>query len=424
MQAQGNKDAGAPDLRTPIYMDYHATTPLDPRVLNAMMPYLRGDFGNAASVDHEFGWKAEEAVEKARHQVAGAIGAVAKEIVFTSGATESDNLAIKGVFEALPGKNHIITVVTEHKAVLDTCRYLENHLGARVTYLSVDQDGLITPAQVKAAIAEDTALVTVMAANNEIGVLQPVAEIGAICRKSGVLFHTDAAQALGKVPFSVPGANVDLVSLSAHKTYGPKGVGALWVRSRPRIRLAARMHGGGHEQGMRSGTLNVPGIVGFGAACEIAVAEMTAEATRLLELRQRLLQRITSQVDHVHVNGHPDLRLPGNLNLSVAFVEAESLVLSLQDVAVSTGSACTSTESEPSYVLSALGMREDLVHTGIRFGLGRFTTADQVDYVADRIAAVVPRLRELSPLWEMYKNGADLESIEWPKKTNNDEPRT
>jgi len=388
----------AAGLTLPIYMDNHATTRTDPRVLDAMLPYFSESFGNAASRSHEFGWTAEKAVEQARARVARLIGASAKEIVFTSGATESNNLAIKGVVEAYRDKgNHIITQATEHKAVLDVCRGLEKRR-VRVTYLPVQKDGRIDLDELKAAINEATILVTVMAANNEIGVLQPIREIGALCLARGVLFHTDAAQAIGKLPFDVLQDNVDLASVSAHKLYGPKGVGALYVRRKaPRVQLNAQIEGGGHERGMRSGTLNVPGIVGLGRACELAGDDMAEEATRLAMLRDRLRHAITSRLDGVCINGSIEHRLPGNLSLSFAGVEGESLLTALNDVAVSSGSACTSATIEPSYVLKALGMDDDLAHSSIRFGIGRFNTEAEVDYVAGRVVETVQRLRELSP---------------------------
>lgn len=398
----------------PIYMDNHATTPLDPRVLEAMMPYLTGKFGNAASRNHSFGWEAEQAVEAAREQIAKLIGATAKEIIFTSGATESDNLAIKGVAEMYRERgNHIITQVTEHKAVLDTCKRLEKN-GYRVTYLPVKADGLIDLEDLKKAIDDKTILVTIMAANNEIGVIQPVAEIGKLCRERGVLFHTDAVQAIGKVPVDVNAMNIDVLSISAHKLYGPKGVGALYVRRRnPRVQIAAQIDGGGHERGMRSGTLNVPGIVGLGKACEIAGAEMETETARLRAMRDSLKAKLESDLDYIHVNGSMEHRLPGNLNMSFVYVEGESLLMGINDIAVSSGSACTSATLEPSYVLKALGLGDDVAHSSIRFGLGRFNTQAEVDYVADKLIDVVKKLRELSPLYEMVKEGIDLTKIEW-----------
>ncbi|PTL82697.1 IscS subfamily cysteine desulfurase [Vitiosangium sp. GDMCC 1.1324] len=450
-------------LKLPIYMDNHATTPLDPRVLEAMMPYLREDFGNAASRNHAFGWKAEAAVEQARKQVAALIGASDKEIVFTSGATESDNLAIKGVVEFYKDKgDHIITLKTEHKAVLDTCKRLErvrqerldelkllrlgqltgapvsrDNLaelsikhdldsdpvyrqwaelptgGARVTYLEVEKDGRIDLKKLEAAMTDKTILVSIMLANNEIGTVQPIAEIGKLCRKKGILFHCDAVQGIGKVRFNVEEMNVDLASISAHKMYGPKGVGALYVRRKPRVRIAPIIDGGGHERGMRSGTLNVAAIVGFGKAAEIAQQEMADESTRLLRLREKLRKGITDQLDMVTVNGSLEHRLPGNLNISFAYVEGEALMMAIKDVAVSSGSACTSASLEPSYVLRACGVEEELAHSSIRFGLGRFNTEEEVDYVIKLMVDKVNRLREMSPLYEMAKEGIDLKSIEW-----------
>lgn len=450
-------------LKLPIYMDYHATTPMDPRVLEAMKPYFLDDFGNAASRNHAFGWKAEAAVEKARKQVGALIGASDKEIVFTSGATESNNLALKGVVEFYKDKgDHIITVATEHKAILDTCKRLERtrqeridelklqrlmeitgadvnpedlatlelkhdlendavlkrwveklRVGARVTYLTPKKDGLIDLEELKAAITDETILVSVMLANNEIGVVQPVNEIGAICRERGVLFHTDAVQGAGKVPFNVEDAKADLVSLSAHKMYGPKGVGALYVRRKPRVRVREQIDGGGHERGMRSGTLNVAGIVGFGAAAELAKNELESESARLLLLRERLWKGISAKLDYLTINGTMAARLPGNLNVSFAFAEGEALMMAIKDVAVSSGSACTSASLEPSYVLRALGVEEELAHSSIRFGLGRFSTEEEVDYVIDLMVRAVTKLRDMSPLYEMAKEGIDLKSIEW-----------
>ncbi len=401
-------------VRLPIYMDNHATTPLDPRVLEAMMPYFTGKFGNAASRNHSFGWEAEQAVETAREQIAKLIGATAKEIIFTSGATESDNLAIKGIAEMYRERgNHIITQVTEHKAVLDTCKRLEKY-GYRVTYLPVKADGLIDLEDLKRAIDDKTILVSIMAANNEIGVLQPIREIGKICHEKGVIFHCDAVQIIGKVPFNVLEDNVDVASLSGHKLYGPKGVGALYVRRRnPRVQIAAQIDGGGHERGMRSGTLNVPGIVGFGKACELAQEEMSEEIARLTRLRDRLKNKLESALDYIHVNGSWEHRLPGNLNVSFVYVEGESLLMGINDVAVSSGSACTSATLEPSYVLKALGLGDDVAHSSIRFGLGRFNTEAEVDYVGAKVIDVVQKLRELSPLYEMVKEGIDLTKIEW-----------
>jgi cysteine desulfurase len=390
-QAQSN------ELKLPIYMDNHATTPLDPRVLETMLPYFNERFGNAASRSHSFGWEADQAVETARSQVAKLIGAATNEIVFTSGATESDNLAIKGIAESYREKgNHIITVVTEHKAVLDSCKHLEKY-GYRVTHLPVQKDGLIDLQQLVDAIGEKTILVTVMAANNEIGVLQPIAEIGKICHERGVIFHTDAAQAVAKTPIDVNKLNIDLMSIAGHKIYGPKGVGALFVRHKdPEVQLAALIDGGGHEHGMRSGTLNVPGIVGLGQACAIASEELPKEACHLAGLRNRLRDKITAAIDNVYINGSMEQRLPGNLNVSFGGVEGESLMLGLDGIAVSSGSACTSANVDPSYVLKALGCNDDLAASSIRFGLGRFTTEAEVDYVADRVIQTVRQLRELS----------------------------
>ena len=401
-------------VKLPIYMDNHATTPVDPRVLEEMLPYFTDRFGNAASRNHSFGWAGEEGVETARERIAKLIGATPKEIVFTSGATESDNLAIKGVAEMYREKgNHIITAVTEHKAVLDTCKRLEKY-GFRVTYLPVLKDGLVDLDDLKRAIDDKTILVTIMAANNEIGVLQPVAEIGKLCHEKGVIFHTDATQAVGKVPMDVNKQNLDLVSISAHKMYGPKGVGALYVRRKsPRVQLSPIIDGGGHERGMRSGTLNVPGIVGLGKACAICHEEMPQESVRLAGLRDRLKNKIMSALDEVYINGSMEHRLPQNLNISFAYVEGESLLMGINDVAVSSGSACTSATLEPSYVLKALGTGDDLAHSSIRFGIGRFNTEAEVDYVAERVTETVQRLRELSPLYEMAKEGIDLKSVKW-----------
>ena len=402
------------NVKLPIYMDYHATTPADPRVVEAMLPYFTEHFGNAASRNHPFGWEAEEAVDKARKQVADLIGANAKEIVFTSGATESNNLAIKGVAEMYREKgNHIITCVTEHKAVIDTCKRLEKD-GYRVTYLPVQKDGLISLDDLRSAITDKTILISIMTANNEIGVVQPIAEIGAIAKEKGILFHTDGVQAVGKIAFNVHDLRVDLVSMSAHKMYGPKGVGALFVRRRsPRVLLSAQIDGGGHERGMRSGTLNVPGIVGFGRAAELCQQEMASDAKRLSALRDRLDKKLREGLDEIYVNGSVEHRLPHNLNISFAYVEGESLLMGINDVAVSSGSACTSASLEPSYVLKALGAGDDLAHSSIRFGLGRWTTVDEVDYVADKLVSVVTRLREMSPLYEMAKEGVDLSTMQW-----------
>ena len=401
-------------LKLPIYMDYHATTPCDPRVFEAMAPYFTEVFGNAASRNHEFGWRAEEAVENGRKQVADLIGASSKEIVFTSGATESDNLAIKGVADMYFERgDHIVTVVTEHKAVLDTCKKLEKR-GFKVTYLPVASDGLISPDDIRNAITDKTILVSVMMANNEIGVIQPIAEIGKVCKEKGVLFHTDATQAIGKIPFNVNELNVDLASFSAHKIYGPKGIGGLYVRRKnPRVVLVPMMDGGGHERGMRSGTLNVTGIVGLGKACEIARTEMQHENERVFGLKERLRKGIMDEIPDVYINGHPEQRLSGNLNISFAYVEGESLLMGINDIAVSSGSACTSASLEPSYVLKALGVGEELAHSSIRFGLGRFNTEEEVDYTVGRVNEAVNRLRELSPLWEMVQEGIDLSTVQW-----------
>ncbi len=401
-------------VQLPIYMDNHATTPMDPRVLEAMLPYFGKVFGNAASRNHQFGWEAEQAVDKAREQIAKLIGCAAKEIIFTSGATESNNLAIKGIAEMYKEKgNHIITQVTEHKAVLDTCKKLER-MGYEVTYLPVETDGLVSMEKLKAALTPKTILVTIMFANNEIGVVQPVEEIGKLCHEKGVLFHTDAVQAVGKIPVDVQKMNIDVLSLTAHKIYGPKGVGALYVRRRnPRVQITEQINGGGHERGMRSGTLNVPGIVGLGAACEIAFNEMAAEAKRQGELRDYLKNKFENALDYVTVNGNMDHHLPGNLNMSFVHVEGESLLMGINDIAVSSGSACTSATLEPSYVLKALGLGDDVAHSSIRFGLGRFNNKAEVDYVSDKIIDVVRHLREMSPLYEMVKEGIDLSKIEW-----------
>ena len=409
----GNISAPA-GVKLPIYMDNHATTPLDPRVLDAMMPYLTNTFGNAASRNHSFGWEAEKATETAREQIAKLIGATAKEIIFTSGATESNNLAIKGVGEMYRERgNHIITQVTEHKAVLDTCKRMEK-AGFRVTYLPVKADGLIDLDDLKRAIDDKTILVSIMFANNEIGVIQPIAEIGKICREKGVIFHTDAVQAVGKIPVDVNSMNIDVLSLSGHKIYGPKGVGALYVRRRnPRVQISEQINGGGHERGMRSGTLNVPGIVGLGKACELAREEMVSEDKQLRRLRDKLKAKLESSLDYIHVNGSMEHRLPGNLNMSFVYVEGESLLMGINDVAVSSGSACTSATLEPSYVLKALGLGDDVAHSSIRFGLGRFNTEAEVDYVADKVIDIVQKLRELSPLYEMVKEGIDLTKIQW-----------
>jgi cysteine desulfurase len=400
-------------LKLPIYLDNNATTPLDPRVLEAMMPYLTNEFGNAASRSHSFGWKAEEAVDLAREQIAALIGGSDKEIVFTSGATESINLALKGAAEFYQEKgNHFITSRTEHKATLDTMKRLER-LGAQVTYLPTDKTGRVSPSQVREAITDKTVLVSVMLANNEIGTISDVAGIGEVTREKGVLFHVDAVQGAGKVPFDVEKMNVDLASISAHKIYGPKGIGALWVRRKPRVRIAPIIDGGGHERGMRSGTLNVPGIVGFGKAAALCQELMAEESQRTYALRKRLQDYLFSHLDQLELNGHPTERLPGNLNVSFAFVEGEALMMAIKHVAVSSGSACTSASLEPSYVLRACGVSEDLAHTSIRFGVGRFNTEEEIDYVKTYVVEQVSKLREMSPLYEMAKEGIDLSKIEW-----------
>ncbi len=401
-------------VKLPIYMDNHATTPMDPRVLEAMLPYFTDKFGNAASRNHSFGWAGEEAVENARQQVAALINATAKEIIFTSGATESDNLMLKGVAEMYREKgNHIITQAIEHKAVLDTCKNLEKH-GFEVTYLPVQKDGRVDPEDVRKVIKPTTILISIMYSNNEIGVINPIAEIGKIAKERGVIFAVDGVQAVGKIPVDVQKDNIDLLAISAHKLYGPKGVGALYVRRRnPRVQLSAIIDGGGHERGMRSGTLNVPGIVGLGKACELCQQEMATESERLRGLRDRLKAGLEAKLDEVFVNGSLEHRLPNNLNMSFAYVEGESLLMGINDVAVSSGSACTSATLEPSYVLKALGVGEDLAHTSIRFGLGRFTTPEEVDYVTDKMVQVVTKLRELSPLYEMAKEGIDISKVKW-----------
>jgi cysteine desulfurase len=392
-------------LRTPIYLDNHATTPVDPRVLEAMLPYFTERFGNAASKSHAFGWEADAAVDIARQQVAKLIGAVSpREIVFTSGATESDNLAIKGVAEAYHHKgNHIITCVTEHKAVLDSCKVLAKH-GFEITYLPVAPDGLIDLQRLRGAITDKTILISLMAANNEIGTIQPVKEIGRLAKEKNVLFHSDATQGVGKFPVNVDDMGIDLLSLTAHKMYGPKGIGALYVRStRPRVKLASLIDGGGHEHGMRSGTLNVPGIVALGKACELSQREMSAEAERLIALRERLKDGILRHLDDVQINGHAVQRLPGKLNMSFAYIEGESLLMGLKDIAVSTGSACTSASLEPSYVLKAIGLADELAYSAIRFGLGRFTSEEEIDYTVKRVVEEVRRLRDMSPSYKAKK---------------------
>jgi cysteine desulfurase len=404
-------------MKLPIFMDNHSTTPVDPRVLEEMLPCFTDTFGNAASRNHAFGWKAEEMVENSRFRIGALINCDPKEVIFTSGATESNNLAIKGVAEMYAEKgDHIITCVTEHKAVLDTCKRLEKY-GKRVTYLPVDKNGQIDLDQLRDTISDRTILISIMYANNEVGTLQKIGEIGKIAKEKGVLLHTDATQAVGKIPVDVIYLNVDLMSLTAHKMYGPKGVGALYVRKKgPRVRLVAQMDGGGHERGMRSGTLNVPGIVGLGKACEIAKEEMPAEMKRMAYLRDKLRTSIMSRLDETYLNGHPIERLPNNLNVSFAYVEGESLLMGLDDIAVSSGSACTSATLEPSYVLKAMGVGEDLAHTSIRFGLGRFNTEEEVDYVTEKVINNVTRLREMSPLYEMAKEGIDLKKVSWQRE--------
>jgi cysteine desulfurase len=401
-------------MKLPIYMDYQATTPLDPRVLDAMMPYLTDQFGNAASRSHSFGWTAEAAVEKARAQIASLIHASPKEIVFTSGSTEAINLAVKGVAEMYADKGkHIITSQTEHKAVLDTCKHLEK-LGCTITYLKPAQTGRITTEMVAQALRPDTILVALMWANNEVGTLNPIREIGALCHSKGVLLFTDATQAVGKVPVDVEADHVDMLCLSGHKIYGPKGIGCLYVRRKnPRVRLVAQMDGGGHERGMRSGTLNVPGIVGLGKACELSEQEMEKDARHTSALRDGFEKRIFAALDHVHLNGDKDHRLPNNSNLSFSYVEGESMIMGIKDVAVSSGSACTSASLEPSHVLRSMGVGDELAHSSIRFGFGRFTTQGEVDFAVDHVISAVKRLRELSPLYEMVQEGIDLSSVNW-----------
>jgi cysteine desulfurase len=410
--AKTDDRANAP--RKAVYLDYQATTPMDPRVLEAMMPYFTEKFGNPHSRNHEYGWEAEEGVETARRQIADLIGADEREIVFTSGATESNNLAIAGVAHFYKDqRDHIVTLVTEHKCVLDTCRHLEQE-GFKVTYLPVQTNGLVDLAALDAAITEKTVLVSVMAANNEIGVIQPLAEIGALCRKKGAFFHTDCAQAFGKIPLDVEAMHIDLMSISGHKIYGPKGIGALFVRRKqPRVRLQAMIHGGGQERGMRSGTLPTPLCVGLGKAAELAKTEMAAENARLHKLRDRFLATVHAKLPDVFLNGDLEQRLPGNLNLSFAYVEGEGLMMGIKDLSVSSGSACTSASLEPSYVLRALGVEEELAHTSLRIGFGRFTTEAEVDYAAERIVQAVSKLRSMSPLWEMAQDGIDIKSIQW-----------
>lgn len=401
-------------LKLPIYLDNNATTRCDPRVVEAMLPYFTEKYGNSASRNHAYGWEAEEAVDQGRDLIAALIGAKGNEIIFTSGATESNNLAIKGVATMYKKKgDHIITQITEHKAVLDPCKRLERE-GFKVTYLNVDEFGRIDLDELAAAMTDKTILVSIMAINNEIGTMQPIAEIGKLCKSKGIIFHTDATQAVGKVPMNVSAMGIDLLSLSGHKIYGPKGVGALYVRKKdPRVRLEAQMDGGGHERGMRSGTLAVQNIVGLAMACDISRREMSEESKRLLELREKLHRGIANKLEDVHLNGHPTERQPGNLNLSFAYVEGEGLMMGFKEICVSSGSACTSASLEPSYVLKALGVGDELAHSSIRFGLGRFTTAEEVDYTANAVVKAVTKLREMSPLYEMAKEGVDLSTVAW-----------
>jgi cysteine desulfurase len=397
----------------PIYLDYQATTPMDPRVLEAMMPYFTYKFGNPHSRSHSYGWEAEEGVEKARAQVAKLIGADEKEVIFTSGATESNNLAIRGVAEFYKDRrNHIVTTVTEHKCVLDTCRHLEQQ-GFDVTYLPVQKNGLVDLEALRAAVTDKTVVVSIMAVNNEIGVIQPLAEIGKICREKKAFFHTDAAQAVGKIPLDVEAMNIDLMSISGHKIYGPKGIGALYVRRKPRVRLVPLIVGGGQERGFRSGTLPTPLCVGLGEAAEIAMKEMDAESKRLGKLQARMLKGLNAKLTDIHVNGDLEHRIPGNLNIGFAYVEGESLMMGIKGLSVSSGSACTSASLEPSYVLRALGVEEDMAHTSLRIGLGRFTTEQEVDTAVDELVRHVNKLRAMSPLWEMAQEGIDIKSIEW-----------
>jgi cysteine desulfurase len=400
-------------MKLPVYLDNNATTKVDPRVLDAMLPFFTEDFGNAASRNHPFGWKAEEGVDYAREQIATLIGANEKEIIFTSGATESNNLALKGVFEMYAEKGkHIITAVTEHKAILDTCKHLEKQ-GAEITYLYPTEDGLISVEQVEAAIRPDTILVSLMFANNEIGVIEPIREIAAVCKKHGVLFHSDATQAVGKIPVDVIADNIDLMSFTAHKMYGPKGIGALYVRRKnPRVKVTAQMDGGGHERGMRSGTLNVPGIVGFGKAAEIALADMASDTERIIKMRDRLENSLLT-LEESYLNGSKEHRLPHTSNISFKYVEGEGLMMAIKDIAVSSGSACTSASLEPSYVLKSLGLDDELAHSSLRFGLSRFTTDEEIDFTINCVSDAVNRLRDMSPLWEMFKDGIDLKSVKW-----------
>ena len=401
-------------MKQPIYLDYNATTPTDPRVVEAMLPFFTEIYGNAASRNHSFGWTAEEGVSKARNIIGEAIGATGKEIVFTSGATESDNMAVLGVAEFFHEKGkHIITSPIEHKAVVDPCQALEQK-GYEITFLDVDEHGRIDLKQLEASIREDTVLVSLMAGNNEIGTLNPLKEIGQMTRERGVLFHCDATQGVGKIPIDVETMNIDLLSMTAHKIYGPKGIGALYVRrKKPRVRITPIMFGGGHERGFRSGTLNVPGIVGFGKAIELAMEEISSEAERQIGLRQHLYKRMTDELDYVFLNGHPTERLPNNLNLSFGYVEGESLMMGISEIGVSSGSACTSASLEPSYVLRSMGVGDDLAHSSVRFGFGRYTTMEEVNYAADKVIGAVKRLREMSPLYEMVQEGVDLSKVTW-----------
>ncbi len=401
------------NMKLPVYLDNNATTKVDPRVLDAMLPFFTEDFGNAASRNHPFGWKAEEGVDYAREQIATLIGANEKEIIFTSGATESNNLALKGVFEMYAEKGkHIVTAVTEHKAILDTCKHLEKQ-GAEISYLYPTEDGLISVEQVEAAIRPDTILVSLMFANNEIGVIEPIREIAAVCKKHGVLFHSDATQAVGKIPVDVIADNIDLMSFTAHKMYGPKGIGALYVRRKnPRVKVTAQMDGGGHERGMRSGTLNVPGIVGFGKAAEIALADMASDTERIIKMRDRLENALLT-LEESYLNGSKEHRLPHTSNISFKYVEGEGLMMAIKDIAVSSGSACTSASLEPSYVLKSLGLDDELAHSSLRFGLSRFTTDEEIDFTINCVSDAVNRLRDMSPLWEMFKDGIDLKSVKW-----------
>ena len=401
-------------MKMPIYMDNNATTPVDPRVLEAMLPYFGGKFGNAASRNHAFGWEAEEGVEQAREQVARCIGASAKEVIWTSGATESNNIAIKGVAQMYRDKgNHIITQVIEHKAVIDPCKYLEQN-GFEVTFLPVDKQGMVHPEQIRAAMTDKTILVSIMHGNNEVGTINPIGEIGALCKERGVLFHTDACQTFAKLPIDVEAMGIDLLSCSGHKIYGPKGVGALYVRrKRPRVRCEPVIHGGGHERGMRSGTLNVPGIVGMGKAAELCFENQAEEIKSISALRDRLKAGLFERLGDIYLNGHPTQRIPNNVNISFLYVEGESMMMGIHDVAVSSGSACTSASLEPSYVLKALGLGDDLAHSSLRFSLGRFNTVEEVDYVVERVCATVEKLRAMSPLYEMAQEGIDLSTVQW-----------